>query len=234
MWMSCFRKTIRLDCLFLMIQGFIMSSSPITRRTNRERSEETKGRLLDATVQCLMSAGYVGTTTTMICEKAGVSRGAMLHHYPRKAALVSAAIEHVFDRRVEEFRVSMARLPEGQNRLTSAIDLLWDAYGEGETFYPSLEFMVAARTDPMIRAEIESLSQRIVEEVESVFFELFEVDEEANPLAALAPRFALVVMDGLALSRLVGTSESDARVFLEGLKGIAALVEPNLVEKGGT
>ena len=175
-----------------------------------------------------MAAGYTRTTTTMICEKAGVSRGAMLHHYPKKATLVRAAIEHVYNRRIEEFRVSMAKVPAGENRLAAAIDLLWEAFAEGETFYPSLEFMVAARTDPSIRGDVEALSQNIVEEVESIFRELFRIKEAANPMAALAPRFALIVMDGLALSRLAGTDAGDARVFLEGLKQLSTMIEPDL------
>ena len=62
-------------------------------RTQQERSRVTQQRLLDATVDCLVEHGWAGTTTTLIAERAGVSRGAQLHHYPTKAALVLAAVD---------------------------------------------------------------------------------------------------------------------------------------------
>ena len=73
-------------------------------------------RLLDATVECLVKHGYAHTTTTLVCERAGVSRGALLHHFPKKAELVRAAIEHVFERRLEEFRRAMAKVPSSADR----------------------------------------------------------------------------------------------------------------------
>ncbi len=51
-----------------------------------ERSAETRRRLLDATVACLFERGYAGTTTTELARRAGVSRGAQMHHFPKKGA----------------------------------------------------------------------------------------------------------------------------------------------------
>ena len=83
------------------------------RRTNEERSAETRARLLEATTECLVELGYSNTTTTAIAERAGVSRGAQLHHYPTKAELVTAAVEHLCERLDAEFRAAIVRVPEG-------------------------------------------------------------------------------------------------------------------------
>lgn len=56
------------------------SRRPAGRRTQQERSTETRERLLDATVQSLIDLGYAKTTTTVVCERAGLSRGAQVHH----------------------------------------------------------------------------------------------------------------------------------------------------------
>ena len=45
-------------------------------------------RLLEATVECLVERGWSGTSTTLVSERAGVSRGAQLHHFPTKGDLV--------------------------------------------------------------------------------------------------------------------------------------------------
>jgi len=95
------------------------------RRTQEERSAATKGRLLDATLECLAELGYARTTTTEIAERGGVSRGAQLHHFATKAELVTEAVEHLFERRDQEFREAFARLPADASRGRAAVDLLW-------------------------------------------------------------------------------------------------------------
>ena len=61
-----------------------------------------RARLMDATVELLVEKGFSGTTTTLVSERAGVSRGAQLHHFPTKNDLVVAAVTHLTERRGEE------------------------------------------------------------------------------------------------------------------------------------
>src|SRR4051812_46618887 len=69
------------------------------RRTQEERTATMRARLLQATVDCLIDHGYAGTTTTAVVARAGVSRGAILHHFPTKADLVAAGVEYVLEQR---------------------------------------------------------------------------------------------------------------------------------------
>ena len=64
------------------------------RRTQGQRSAETRARLLDATIDCLVTYGYNGTTTPRVAEMAGVTRGAQVHHFGSKNDLVIAALQH--------------------------------------------------------------------------------------------------------------------------------------------
>src|SRR5205823_12845827 len=88
-----------------------LSATAAPRRAQAERRAETRGRLLDATLECLAELGYAGTTATEVVRRAGLSRGAQVHHFPTKAELVVAAVEHLFQRRHEEFRQAFADLP---------------------------------------------------------------------------------------------------------------------------
>src|SRR5258707_2996159 len=101
-----------------------------------ERSAETRRRLLDATVACLFDRGYAGTTTTEIASHAGVSRGAQLHHFPRKDELVVSALEHVFELRLVEMSAAIAGPPSGnpEHRLAVVIDTKWAMF-KRTTFY---------------------------------------------------------------------------------------------------
>ncbi len=61
------------------------------RRSQAQRSAATREALLDATIACLVEDGYANTTTSKVAERAGVSRGAHLHHFQTRSALVAAA-----------------------------------------------------------------------------------------------------------------------------------------------
>ena len=73
--------------------------------------------LLDATIACLVEDGYAKTTTTRVAERAGVSRGAHLHHFQTRQALVAAAMEHLAERRGENLLAAAENLPEGRERI---------------------------------------------------------------------------------------------------------------------
>lgn len=84
-----------------------MSAASVTkpvRRTQAERSGETRGRILDAAVALLGERGYAGLRTGDVALAAGVSKGAQTHHFPSKDALVVAVVEHVFLRATEQAR----------------------------------------------------------------------------------------------------------------------------------
>jgi len=65
----------------------------LDRRTQAERSAAMKQRLIEATLEALVDVGYAELTFSHVVERAGVSRGAPLHHFASKAALVEAAAE---------------------------------------------------------------------------------------------------------------------------------------------
>src|SRR5260370_2151944 len=94
------------------------------RRTQAERTAATRGALLDATFDSIVELGYGATTTTEVAHRAGVSLGALLHHFPTKAELLSAAVGHAFDRRRWEFRKAVDRLQPSAHNLGALPHLL--------------------------------------------------------------------------------------------------------------
>ena len=75
--------------------------APKVRRTQAERTEDTRRRILDAAVDLLAKKGYAGFRTAEVAQVAGVSRGALTHHFPAKDELVVAVVQHVFERSTE-------------------------------------------------------------------------------------------------------------------------------------
>jgi AcrR family transcriptional regulator len=198
-----------------------------TRRTQADRTAAMRGRLLDATIACLNDLGYARTSTPEIARRAGVSRGAQLHHFPTKMELVTAAVEHLFTRRHQEFLEAFDRLPAGTDRAASAIDLLWTMFS-GPTFYAWLELAVASRTDPELRTHFTATTDRLMETVRGTFRDLFSAPDTPNPFYEVAPTFVFALLDGLAIHRIQGGGQQEAQTeqVLDNLKALARLVMP--------
>ncbi len=194
------------------------------RRSQAARSASTRGRLLDATIECLNELGYARTTTPEIARRAGVSRGAQLHHFPTKAELVTNAVEHLFARRHAEFLAAITALPASADRAAAGIDLLWSMIS-GPTFYAWLEMAVAARTEPELRARFEALSASLSATIDRTFREVLPPPPGGpNPFYESAPKFVFALLDGLALHRIESPDDPAIADVLASLKALAHLV----------
>jgi AcrR family transcriptional regulator len=130
-----------------------MSVPSRPRRTQDERSAAMRARLLDATVECLDEYGYAGTTVTRIAERAGVTRGAQVHHYRTKADLVIAAVSYLAGQSAEVGASMIEQAVRADDAVGALLDLLWEMH-QGPTFTAAVELWVAARTDPELREHV--------------------------------------------------------------------------------
>ena len=180
------------------------------RIPQQERSRATQQRLLEATVDCLIQHGWSGTTTTLVAQRAGLSRGAQLHHYPTKAALVLAAVEHLAARRAEEIRVEAAALPVPE--LDRAVELLAAAF-TGPLYVAALEIWVAARTDALLRTALVPLEARVGRELHRLAVDLFGADE-SRPRVREAVQATLDLLRGLGVANLLSDDSARRRSIL--------------------
>ena len=83
------------------------------RRTQVERTETTRKKLVDATIAVMRKRGYGGLTTAEVADVAGVSRGALLHHFPTRHDLVVATMRYMNDLILVESRRRAAEAAGG-------------------------------------------------------------------------------------------------------------------------
>jgi AcrR family transcriptional regulator len=69
--------------------------TPVTRRTQAERTAATKAALLGAARRLFAEQGYAATGREQIVEAAGMTRGALHHHYGGKEQLFRAVYEEL-------------------------------------------------------------------------------------------------------------------------------------------
>jgi AcrR family transcriptional regulator len=168
------------------------------RRTQGERSTATRERLLDATIDCLIEFGWNGTTVARIADRAGVTRGAQVHHYRTKADLVLAAVRHLVSKQVAAAVAELPRVRRTNDVAGATLDLLWHVHRD-PLFAAVVELWVAARTDPALSAHVGDLEPLVVLALPDVF-DGPAAEHLADPAMRNAVFLAMDVMRGLVIS----------------------------------
>jgi AcrR family transcriptional regulator len=167
------------------------------RRSQAERSSATREALLDATIASLVEDGYANTTTSRVAERAGLSRGAHLHHFQTRDALMAAAMERLAERRGDFLLAEAERLPAGRERLAQGLDLLWSGYAS-PLYQAALDLWTHARTDPELRERLALVERDLDRQTLRVSRMLFGELAERPGFEHLV-ELAAATMRGLAL-----------------------------------
>ncbi|SNR59900.1 TetR/AcrR family transcriptional regulator [Blastococcus mobilis] len=173
---------------------------PPLRRTQAERRAGTRTALLRATVEALVELGYARTTTQEVQRRAGVSRGALTHHFTSKAELMLAAMDHLYEEFSASVRRAAAELPEESTaRVRLGVELVWQRF-HGPLFVAAMELWTAARTDPELRAALLPHERRLGAQLRQLAFEVFGEQVARHPAAEAMYQVLLTSMRGQALT----------------------------------
>jgi AcrR family transcriptional regulator len=146
------------------------ASKPMKARlAQAERSEVMRRRLLDAATAVLNERGLVGFRTAEVAELAGVSKGALLHHFPTKVRLIAAVLERLY-----EAAGDTARVYQPKSTLAETIkDLISDshAYFFSESFDVTLNIIISAARDPELKSTISEVVWLFRKQTEAVWTE---------------------------------------------------------------
>jgi AcrR family transcriptional regulator len=170
-----------------------------------QKSAATRKALIEATIRCLIRHGYAGTTTPRVAAEAGLSRGAMLHHFENGPALIRAAIGYLHEKRLRAFARAVSTLPEGDH-LAGALHGYWKQVTH-PLYVAFHELAVASRTDPELAAILKPAQAEFNARWKELAVQLFPEwqADQRNFLIALS--LVQNTLDGMALNRLTGTSD---------------------------
>lgn len=119
------------------------------RGSHAERSAAMRQRLVEAAIACLHRVGYAATTVQLVMEEAGVSRGAMLHHFPTKVDLIVAVAEAAAAHQNRHVRRRLGAIPPGIDRYLAITEATWEAMREPPAI-ALIEIIIASRSDPAL------------------------------------------------------------------------------------
>lgn len=169
------------------------------------KAAQTRKRLIDATVRCLVKYGYARTTTPRVAEEAGLSRGAMMHHFENGAALIKATIRELHEKRLRAFRRAAG---ETEHDVDNLVETYW-AQVQKPGFIAFHELAIAARTDKDLAGIMEPLQEefrdRFNTQAESLFPEWRSSPEKFD----LAMRLSQTILEGMAIQLQTGAMSAD-------------------------
>lgn len=179
------------------------------RRTQGERRQVTRTALLQATVSCLVEDGYANTTTRGIAERAGVSPGALQHHFASKQELMSEAITYLTRRLARDLMQRGLPSADSERQLAEQlVDRLWETLN-GPLIEAATELAVAGRTDPSLRQRLAEAQREAVEMVGVTARHLLP-DETTHPGFVELISTVLAALRGMVLLGFVSPADRDA------------------------
>jgi AcrR family transcriptional regulator len=198
----------------------------VSREPQQDRSRATRQRLLEAAIECLAELGWTGSTVAVVAERAGVTRGALQHHFRTREELFTAAIEHVAAERLAFLRGQQDMLPQqGRARTEAVVEMIVRMYTD-ESFKAALYLWVAAATEEPLRERVVALENRVGREAHRAAVAFLGVDEHASGVRE-AVQATLDMARGLGLANLL-TDDSARRARV--VRRWAAILDAALAE----
>ena len=169
----------------------------MTKRQNQEeRSRQTQARVTQATIECILEKGIRATSTVDVARLAGVSRGALVHHYPSKTLLMQAALEDLLSREVESVREMAVKVKAGELNFDSLLKALHEHF-KGDLYMVTLEYLTNARTDPDIMKVLVTLGSKFNDSLEQIWEQLVASANRTSHQNRVALNATLCMMRGM-------------------------------------
>jgi AcrR family transcriptional regulator len=197
------------------------------RRPQAERSATTRAKLIDAAIACLHRLGYASTTTSLVAEEAGVSRGAMMHQFPSKTALMLTVVRAVFERDSEHYKQSiLTATPKAWMR--SLADTVCEVVGRPSGI-AVMEIMLASRSDPDLAGQLREIQLQIDREAHAWVLERHAAAGlKARPDSEALHRLFVAAARGLAMEELFMRNRGEIKKSIDALGEVLRYFYPEI------
>lgn len=181
------------------------------------KSAATRNQIISAAIRCIVETSYSKTTMMKISERAGLSRGATLHHFPSKMDIMRAVVNYLHEKRILAFRRSIEEIPGGADMAHMAIAAYSDHVNH-PIYVALFELSVAARTDEELRKILHPAQLAFDRQWYETAWELFPEWHADRAAFDLALNLSQVSMEGMAIRNFTHAGQYDRQALLEYLE----------------
>lgn len=192
-------------------------------RAIQTRTIDVRRRILDAAVEVMLEFGYSGSSTVRIQERAGVSRGRLLHHFPSRDALLIAASQHLARARIGELPSDHCWPADPAERIDAVVDVMARTFTQ-PYFWAATELWIAARTHEDLREALLPGERDIARAVRAAVDSFFGEDLAVRPGYEGLREVLVTSLRGMALTTSFDPREEPTRRHVERLKQLARQV----------
>ncbi|HTX95963.1 MAG TPA: TetR/AcrR family transcriptional regulator [Mycobacterium sp.] len=120
-----------------------------TRRTSapRKRGDDTRARIIDETVRCIIEEGFAAATAKHVAERAGVTWGVIQYHFGDRNGLLMAVVEDGVARLLDSLSSADGSELPLRERIEVVVDTAWSCYSS-PTSMAAFEILRATRGNP--------------------------------------------------------------------------------------
>jgi AcrR family transcriptional regulator len=183
--------------------------------TKREEQRlETYARIVDAAVESLIEQGFAATTALGVQNRVGVSRGALLHHFPTSEALSAAAVQRLVEVNIQAVRKELAAAAPGPDPVSRGIGVLYRA-SRRRSFATELELWSASRVNDRLRTALLGAERAARKQLNDVIDDIFGHELVSRPGYHAMVDLAVQFLRGLTVSRSIGRGGDHDRMVAD-------------------
>ncbi len=180
-------------------------------RTQEMRSAITRRKILEATLDSIYEEGLQKASTNEIVRRAGVSRGALLHHYPTKESLIAAAVQSLLQNEIGDIRKVARAYADRQLTIDDFIDDMWRRFS-GRLFMITIDFLASARTDESLRRALVPVTLQFHRSLNELWSSFFVNRNAAPQKVRVLLNTTLCLLRGMSIQTIL---RKDPEYFLE-------------------
>lgn len=182
--------------------------------------------MLDAAISCLFEDGYGATSTITVADRAGISRGALLHQFPSKADLMTFVVEEVAKQDFETYRTMLADVKTPRDRVAQYPMAAWQVLSR-PAGVAVLEILQGSRSDKALARKLAPVQAGI----ELMAQAHLQQELHRNPSTALM-HLVVGAVRGLSITQVIAPGSDDGIAAMRLLQQlIQAGIETGVLAK---
>jgi len=196
------------------------------------RGIDTREKILDATIKCIVRAGFTATTIEHVMAEAALSRGSVLHQFPNRVALMVATAERAMRGVMDAARSMAEAIEDPFERLSDYARISWETHSQPEGLALT-DILLAARWDRELLDGLQPVTSRVEQEIHDEFIKLAREAGFADA-EALVPHGWLLIASvrGLIIENSVNQSRPMIIAAIERMKERHRRFCANLAARG--